>query len=186
MASYIKNILKRFAGETRGTLAIEAVIGIHLLVFIFAAVFTYFDAYRSHAVAEKAAYSVSDMISRETDPITPTYLSNARNIYRDLSGLNDSETALRVTMLRWNENQNRFYIDWSKTRGDTPRLRNADVAFWQEKLPTMVHNERIILLETASDYAPAFKNVGIQPRIIETFVYTRPRFAPQLVWSSDG
>ncbi len=125
------------------------------------------------------------MLSRETLPITPSYMTNARNIYKDLSGLSPGETALRVTLLRWDGPNNRFKVDWSQRRGDIPRLRNRDVRDYDDLLPPLISNERIILVETASDYDPAF-SVGLSPRVIETFVFTRPRFAPQLVWDSNG
>ena len=177
--------LRGFAQETKASASVEAAIIFPVIFWAYAAMFTYYEAYRAQAVAEKAAYTISDMISRETDAITPTYMTNARNIYKDLSGLSPGETALRVTLLRWDGEQNRFKVDWSKRRGDIPRLRTRDVGEYDELLPPLVANERIILLETASDYDPAF-SVGLAPRIIETFVYTRPRFTPQIVWDAEG
>lgn len=147
--------------------------------------FTYFEAYRAQAVAEKTAYTISDMISRETLAITPQYMTNARKIYMDLSGLSPGETALRVTLLRWDGNNNKFNVDWSQRRGDIPKLRNRDVNEYDDLLPTLINNDRIILVETASDYDPAF-SVGLAPRVIETFVFTRPRYAPQIIWDANG
>ena len=185
MKTFILSKLRSFARDTNASASIEAAIIFPVLFWAYAASFTYFEAYRAQAVAEKAAYTISDMLSRETLPITPTYLTNARNIYKDLSGLSPGETALRVTLLRWDGDQNKFKIDWSKRRGDIPRLRNRDVTDYDALLPTLVANERVILVETASDYNPAF-SVGLAPRVIETFVFTRPRFAPQIVWDSEG
>lgn len=177
--------LRGFARETKASASVEAAIIFPVVFWAYAAMFTYYEAYRAQAVAEKAAYTISDMISRETEAITPDYMTNARHIYKDLSGLSPGETALRVTLLRWDGNQNRFKIDWSQRRGDIPRLRNRDVRDYDALLPPLIANERIILVETASDYEPAF-SVGLAPRVIETFVYTRPRFAPQIVWDSNG
>lgn len=183
MFDKIKTRLTSFREDMSGTASVEAAIIIPAIFWAFGAGFTFFDAYRAQAVAEKAAYTVSDMISRETLTITPTYVTNMRNIYRDLSGLSNSETALRITVMRWDEEDGRFYIDWAKRRGDIPRLRNRDVADYQELLPPMVDMERIILVETASDYSPAF-NFALPDRMIETFVFVRPRYAPQLVWEN--
>ncbi|UYV38639.1 hypothetical protein N4R57_06200 [Rhodobacteraceae bacterium D3-12] len=47
----------------------------------------------------------------------------------------------------------------------------------------MVDEERIILVETWTDYNAPF-NVGLNGQTISTFVFTRPRFAPQLLF--DG
>lgn len=177
--------LRNFVTETKATASVEAAIIFPAVFWAYAAMFTYYEAYRSHAVAEKSAYTISDMISRETQPITPTYMTNVRNIYKDLSGLSSGETALRVTLLRWDGNNNTFKVDWSKRRGDIPRLRTRDVGDYDALLPTLINNERIILVETASDYTPTF-SVGLDARVIETFVYTRPRYAPQIVWDAEG
>lgn len=177
--------IRGFLADTKGTASVEAAIIFPVVFWAYAAMFTYFEAYRAQAVAEKSAYTISDMISRETLAITPQYMTNARNIYKDLSGLSPGETALRVTLLRWDGDQNKFKVDWSKRRGDIPKLRNRDVTEYDDLLPTLINNERIILVETASDYNPAF-SVGLAPRVIETFVYTRPRYAPQIVWDADA
>jgi len=185
MFTMLKTRLKLFKDDVAGSASVEAAIVIPFIFWAFGAGFTFFEAYRAQAVAEKAAYAVSDMISRETLEISPDYITNMRKIYRDLSGLTNAETALRVTVMRWDEEDGRLYIDWAKRRGDIPRLRNRDVADYQDLLPTMVDNERIILVETSSDYSPAF-NFALPPRQIETFVFVRPRYAPQLVFNSDA
>ncbi|WP_439141207.1 TadE/TadG family type IV pilus assembly protein [Planktotalea sp.] len=177
--------LRSFVSETKASASVEAAIIFPAVFWAYAAMFTYFEAFRAQAVAEKSAYAISDMISRETQPITPSYMTNARNIYKDLSGLSPGETALRVTLLRWDAQGSVFKVDWSKRRGDIPRLRTRDVTEYNTLLPTLIDNERIILVETASDYDPAF-SVGLEPRVIETFVFTRPRYAPQIVWDQNG
>ncbi|MEP5154008.1 hypothetical protein [Planktotalea sp.] len=184
MKTFILSKLRDFARETKGSASVEAAIIFPVVFWAYAASFTYYEAYRAQTVAEKAAYTVSDMLSRETLAITPEYMTNARNIYKDLSGLNPGETALRVTLLRWDEEDLTFTVDWSEHRGDIPQLSDLDVTDYDELLPPLVDNERIILVETASDYDPAF-SVGLAPRTIETFVFTRPRFAPQLVWEDS-
>lgn len=186
--------IRSFAEDTNGSQAVEAALAFPMVVWALAAGFNFYEGYRSYAVAEKAAYTVSDMISRETLPINGTYITNMRKIYRDLSGLSNSETALRVTVLRWDESDNRFYIDWAKRRGDIPRLRNRDVGDYDSLLPPMVDNERIILVETASDFTPALDlsglpflgDITLSDRTIETFVFTRPRFAPQLIFDANA
>ena len=177
--------IREFLQDTKGTASVEAAIIFPVVFWAYAAMFTYFEAYRAQAVAEKTAYTISDMISRETLAITPQYMTNARKIYMDLSGLSPGETALRVTLLRWDGNNNKFNVDWSQLRGDIPKLRNRDVNEYDDLLPTLINNERIILVETASDYDPAF-SVGLAPRVIDTFVFTRPRYAPQIIWDANG
>lgn len=176
--------LRGFAEDTRASISMEAMIAAPFVLWALGFSFTYFESLRAHAVAEKTAYTLSDMISRETQPLNAAYLTNARQIYMDLSGLNPGETALRVTMLRWNKKSKKFLVDWSQRRGEIPRLRNRDVTEYDKLLPNLVNNERVILVETASDFSPSLK-VGFKSRVIETFVFTRPRFAPQIVWDNE-
>lgn len=183
MFGLIASKLRAFAHDTKANASVEAVIIFPVVFWAYAAMFTYFDAYRSQAVAEKSAYTVSDMLSRETDPVGPTYIENSRKLYRDLSGLDDATTSLRVTLLQWSEVEDRFFVDWSHTAGKFTVLENSSIQDWKTRLPTLVDNERLIIVETATEYTPAFE-VGISSRTIDTFVYTRPRFAPQIVW--DG
>lgn len=182
MTQFILSKLRSFAKENKGSAAIEAAIIFPVLFWAYAAMFTYFEAFRAQAVAEKAAYTISDMMSRETQPITPFYLNNTRDIFKDLSGLHRSETTLRISMIRRDLQTKELEFDWDKIRGDKVRLKQRTMSDYEAMLPTLAPNERLILIETASDYDPTF-SVGISPRMIETFVFTRPRYAPQLVWS---
>lgn len=185
MIAFMKNRFDRFARDTQGSASVEAMIIGPLLVGVLVIGVSIFDAFRAQSTAEKAAYAVSDMISRETLEITPEYVTNMRKIFRDLSGLSNAETALRITMLRWDAEVGKFYVDWAKRRGDIPKLRNRDVADYDELLPELVHNERVILVETATDYK-AMSGFSVGERTIETFIFTRPRYAPQLVWNDNG
>jgi hypothetical protein len=62
-------------------------------------------------------------------------------------------------------------------------LTDDDLLLMEDKLPILVSGERLILVETFGTYEPA-ANIGTGDVPMDTFVFTRPRFAPQLVW--DG
>ena len=53
----------------------------------------------------------------------------------------------------------------------------------QNRLPVVPNNERLILVETWADYNPPF-NVGINRQYLYNFVFTRPRFAPQVKYEA--
>jgi hypothetical protein len=55
-----------------------------------------------------------------------------------------------------------------------------------DKLPTLLDNERVIVVETQTDYDTPFPiNEFVTDDLFYNFVFTRPRFAPQLVWSME-
>ena len=107
---------KNFWNDTRGVISVEIALILPLLIWTFAAIATFFDAYRSRSIAEKAAYTVSDMLSRETNAITDTYIDNTLTFFDALA---DSQTgsSLRVSVISWNSAMNSYEIDWSEARG---------------------------------------------------------------------
>ena len=52
-------------------------------------------------------------------------------------------------------------------------------------LPLMVDEERQILVETRTVYEPPF-TVGLSQQTLRTFVFTRPRFAPQVLFDASS
>ncbi|OWU83365.1 hypothetical protein ATO6_19155 [Oceanicola sp. 22II-s10i] len=184
MISRIRTRLAIFRAETGGSAAIEAVLLLPLLFWAYLAMFSFFDMLRQQSLNYKASSTVADMLSRETDFINDTYISNAHKLYKSMIR-SDNNSAIRISVLKWSGSQNRFTVDWSKTGGPATALSNAMVAGWQTKLPLMPSDERIILVETWSDYHIPFK-IGMDDFKMNTFTYVRPRFAPQLPFSNDG
>ena len=170
--------LRRFARDSRGTMTIEAVIMFPVLFWALLAMLVFFDAYRQSSLNVKAAYTIGDMISREVDPISPTYLDGARHLFTELAR-SSSDAKMRVTVVYYNESQKRFYRDWSHQRGGVNVLTDTDILAMKDRLPAVPNNERLILVETWADYDPPF-NVGIKRQDLYNFVFTRPRFAPQV------
>jgi Flp pilus assembly protein TadG len=174
--------LRAFAQDTRGTVAIEAVLALPVLFWTFLASFVYFDAYRQTSINVKAAYMVGDVLSRETNAIDNDYMDGMMSLFDYLTNANNP-TKLRVTVIEWDQEDQKYYRDWSKTRGEIAPLASADLSNITNKLPIMSDNERVILVETWSSYTPPFQ-VGLASREMYNFVTTSPRFAPLLAWSN--
>jgi len=183
MVDRLRSLLRRFAGDTRGSVAVEFVIVMPFLFWAFMATYVYFDGYRQSAQNLKAAFSIGDMISRETQAIDDDYLDSMEAVLR-LMTRSDMPIKLMVTVVRWDEDDDRYYVDWSESRGFDAARTNADMADIAADLPVMPDNERVILIETEASYEPVF-DIGLGARPLENFVFTRPRFAPQVVWSDS-
>ncbi|MGH1451880.1 MAG: TadE/TadG family type IV pilus assembly protein [Paracoccaceae bacterium] len=182
-ATQLGRRLSRFRKDETGVMAVEAAVIAPMLAAAVLSSFAFFDGFRASGVNMKAAYTVSDMISRETDFINDEYLDGALGLFNFLSKSQDS-AKMRVTVVRWDGNNNIYKLDWSKVRGGPAALSNTDVRNMADKLPVMVHNERMILVETWTTY-DSFKEVFPQQEFYH-YVFTRPRFAPQVVWSDDA
>lgn len=174
----IKGGLRRFAKDTRGSLTVEAVIVLPILFWAMLSMIVFFDAYRQSSMSVKAAFTITDMVSREVDPINKAYIDGAFNLFRELAR-SDKSPKIRITVVYFDAAEKRFFRDWSHQRGGMPVLTDADVLAMQDRLPAMPNNERLILVETWTDYNPPF-NVGIDRQNLYNFVFTRPRFAPQV------
>ena len=174
-------LLARFARREDGTIALEAAIILPMMFWAFLAVFSIFSTYRTYTINQKAAFTIGDAISRETKPIDGEYLTGALGMFEYLSQ-SQGNSSIRVTSLVYDADTDEFARDWSKTRGYSSELSNQSVRDWTTKLPAMVHNERMIIVETFATYDPPFRT-GLEQREITNFIFTRPRYAPQVLWT---
>ncbi|WP_371059987.1 TadE/TadG family type IV pilus assembly protein [Rhodosalinus sp. 5P4] len=184
MMTLWRDRLRCFLDETRGSLTVEAVILMPIILWAFSATYVFFDMFRQNSVTHKAAFTIGDMLSRETLEITPTYLDNTLTLFDMLTDGELENPGVRVSVVRWDEDTQSYDLRWSQSRGGAGELTPDQVADWDGVLPSMVDEEQIILVQTWADYNPLFR-VGIGQQQFETFVFTRPRFAPQLVWSDS-
>lgn len=174
--------LRAFRDETKGTVSVEAAIMFPLLLWGFVAMFTFYDAYRQVSIGQKAAFTISDMISRETNSLDDTYIDNALDLFDYLTSAT-VESSMRISVIYYNNADADYYIGWSKARGTPVPLTDAVIQAWVDVLPVLPESEALILVETWSDYSAPF-NVGLDDTDLENFIFTSPRFASQLGYSS--
>lgn len=176
----------RFAQDTRASMTVEAVLILPLLMFWFAASFVFFDGFKNRNMALKATYTIGDILSRRTEGVTSGYISNLQDLYDSLAYTSGS-SALRVTSLEWDEDNQEHSVQWSESSKSTlSEQTNGTVRTeaFRDRVPLMADGETVILVETFSDYNPVF-DVGWGHRVFENFVITSPRFASCLSWD-DG
>lgn len=174
--------LRRFRDETDGNVTIEFVLAMPILFWAFMASFVFYDGYRQSTVNLKAAYTIGDLISRETEEINDNYIDSMHNLLTMMvDSASSGDVDLRISVVRWDEDDDRYYVDWSANRGFSEELANANVMELETRLPVMPDNERVILIETNNLFRPLFR-VGLDDIDLENFVFTRPRFVSQVVW----
>lgn len=177
MLRNIAQRLRAFRNDTSGLVSVEFAIYVPLLLWTFAAIYTYFDAFRQESINLKAAYTISDLISRETTTLNDDYIDSMHEMAKLLIR-SDSLITLRVTVVRWDEDNGRHYVDWSEVRGtELLSWTDATINTVKDSLPSMPDEERVILVETRNEMSPAFR-IGLPELDINNFVFTRPRFAP--------
>ncbi|HKK97765.1 MAG TPA: hypothetical protein VJ928_06255 [Marivita sp.] len=188
MITIVKNTLRRFKNATEGSVSVEAVIMFPAMAVIFAASWVYFDVMRQQSVSIKANYTIGDIISRETEALDDQYINNLRKMMFYLTKASGQDVDLRVTVVQYDEDASRHDVVWSEKRGDWPVLSDSDMSDYAERLPLMANSDQIILVETRDAYDPTFEVGGIGPFDIETYSFTRPRFASQVIFEgvNDG
>ena len=190
MKRFLSNHLSRFSREDSGTLTVEAVLILPILVWWWVASLVFFDAFHARNVNQKAAYTISDMISREmgASPMNSSYIEGLGAVYAYLTAGHGSNSTIRVTELYCEEScelnsaDRVLLVDWSYSTDSKPILTNETIADFEDQIPVMTRADRAIMVETFMDYTPAF-NVGMDPGNYQNLIVTRLRFAPRLCWN---
>ncbi|MCO6381592.1 TadE/TadG family type IV pilus assembly protein [Oceanicola sp. 502str15] len=184
----IRARLAAFRDDARGSLSVEAALILPLLCWFYVSAFVWFDAYRTQNANLKASYTLADMLSRETDPVTESYLKGLNKVYDYLTTTNHP-TYIRVTTVKCvsncDNNSRHLHVDWSYATEGRPSLTHATISDYYDKIPLMPQGDTVILLETFMAYEPLF-NAGIPAKSFENYIVTRPRFAPQLLYAGAG
>ncbi len=175
--------LREFLKDNKGSVAVEAAIILPMLFWVYAAMFIFFDVFRTRSTVEKAAYTVSDMLSRETNAINTAYLLNAHKLFDVLAGDSSTPSGLRVSLVSWDDINEEYDLEWSQATGGMVPLDQAGLALYESNIPVMAIGETLIIVQTENTYEPVL-NVGLGNIDMKTFIFTRPRFASQIVWES--
>ncbi|MHA6324984.1 TadE/TadG family type IV pilus assembly protein [Roseivivax sp. CAU 1753] len=186
MMTNIKSLLARFRHDTEGTVTVEAVIIFPALVWLFGATWVWFDVSRQQAINQKANYTIGDAISRETDPLTDAYVDAAFELVLGMTRSNASESDMRITAVEYSsKGEGSYDVLWSEARGNYPAFDNNDMDGMETRLPIMSNGDQVILVETWEDYVPALE-AGLDAFEIKTYSFTRPRFAPQMLYEGKS
>ncbi len=184
----IRARLAAFRDDARGSLSVEAALILPLLCWFYVASFVWFDAFRTQNANLKASYTLADMLSRETDPITETYLKGLNKVY-DYLTTTRHPTYIRVTTVKCTDDcateARTLQVDWSYATEGRTKHTNATLGAFKDKIPLMPQGDTVILLETFMAYEPLF-NAGLPAKSLENYIVTRPRFAPQLLYAGAG
>ena len=175
--SKFRDFLRRTKREEDGSLTVDFVLVFPLLVWTVTGTFTFFDSFRQSSASIKAAYTVGDLISRETSGLNATYFQSLFLLAYRMVG-NDAPMGMRVSLVLFDATKNRHFVRWSTHCGGYSGVwDDSNVAGLSNFLPPMPDQDTLIVVETTNDYVPAF-NINWLPedQTFDNFVFTRPRF----------
>lgn len=161
----LRRALARFTRDERGVITTEMIIVTPLLVWLFLALFVYWDGYRAKNTAVKATVAVADMISRESAPINSSYITGMHRVYRYATAA-QRPSWLRVTLIQYSEAGSAFRVIWSRTT-DSSRAQahtNASIAAMRRNLPDITDADTLMVVETWQEWTPAFW-VGLSEQV---------------------
>ena len=180
----IASRITSFLEDTRASISLEAVLVFPVLVWAYVGSFVFFDAFRAQNTNMKAAYTVADMLSRETDAIDMEYLDGLNRMYDFLVHTPRNPTWIRVTVVTWDADEDEYVVKWSHATKGHDTWTTATLTTITDTIPMLSDGETGILVEATTTYIPAF-NVGFAEMDFKNVNFTSPRFAPQLCWEDS-
>jgi len=180
----LKDVLAHLRNE-KGSIAVETMLIMPALAFMYVASFTWFDAFRQKTLAMKATYTVSDIISRQ-ETIDEPYLEGLHDTLKFLVDT-AADPKMRVTLIHYDADatDNKYRMIWSWASDDKPELTQALIDGDTSWIPVMGDDEAVVVTESFTFYQPGFKKIGITSKVWENTMVTRPRFAPTLTKTDE-
>jgi hypothetical protein len=204
---------RRFLRDERGGVLVEFLLMFPLMIWIWIALAVYWDVFRTMNSAQKAAYSISDLISRQEANLSEDFIDGMQDVYEFLMVNNGANSGIRITSFAYDEVNDRYDLIFSESPQDrlTPYTAD-DLEDLRTRIPLMGHRDSAVLVETELTYVYPFEIPFLSPQAgaiitgrVETeaggvrvgqgfastqdmpdFVITRPRFKSYICLEVPG
>ncbi|MGF1551649.1 MAG: TadE/TadG family type IV pilus assembly protein [Paracoccaceae bacterium] len=154
-----------FGGE-RGAITIEFVLWLPLLVLWLLAFVSLFSGFTLRNQAGKAHYAVADIVSR-FETLSGPDVEGLFTLFRALTPMVEGGHRFRITQIRIvvDDDAVEHEVDWScafETAGAEVVDTLDDDAVPAGLIPTLAHNQRVLLVQSEVPYAPVFDIADFQ------------------------
>lgn len=168
--------LLRFRRDERGLAAIEfALIGPILIFLLFGSI-QIFELIKTKQNAEKATFTISDIISRQTS-VNAAFLDQMSLVFARLVSGAATNKQIRVSSIT--KAAGKLSVAWSYPVAPMVELVTAKIPL--SVIPDIADGDSVILIETV---APHDSIISMVPIVGTTFTHlavTRPRFVSAIV-----
>jgi hypothetical protein len=175
-----------FRSRQDGSVVVEFVMIFPILIWTLIATYTYWDVFRSVNEVQKAAYNLSDLITRTKKDglLDGNDILGYHKLMNYLIESDTEEADIRVSSITYNLAADEYRVLWSCAVGDsfTP-LSTSDLVLLRYKIPELADSNTYIVFEADIAYEPAFE-IGLTTSDIKQFIVTKPRMTPQIGLSS--
>lgn len=179
----VKRAVAKFRNES-GSFSVEAVLMFPMLVWAFVAMFVFFEGLRESNISLKATYTISDLLSRETELINDDYLVGMNNVYAWLTR-SPNDVNLRVTAVRYDAATDSHVRMWSEGVGKVGLTQEQVDTHVTPNVPIMADASWAVVVETWGTYTPIME-IGLAETDIYNLVVTSPRFTDILNYEGVG
>jgi hypothetical protein len=174
-------------------MSVEAVLVFPLLLWAYAAMFVYWDAFKTQNINLKAAYTVADLITRSGgEPIFPDYVDGTNAIYNFLIR-KDEGNDLRVSAIQMRTDPSTptappsHDLEWSYGTGLIQA--RTDLTGLENRLPDLAAGAQMIIVEATMTWSPpinfTLEPLGLSTMEFQNMVFAIPR-ANDVGWDGDG
>ena len=205
--------IRRFLSQTRGSMAVEAVLVLPVMALMFIFFNVYWDAYRAKNLAQKATYTIADIISRERSQVVPNYAKSYVRVFNyaaevpgtlNVTNYETSAAIIRVTSVTFtdgaeDDDDGQVNMAWSMSSDPKrmPEWTNATIDAIAGQIPAMLDGDNIIVVESRVRWQPKFTTAmaadllgkssegWFTARDIETMATVRPRFVPRVCFNNN-
>ena len=174
----ISKTIARFTHDGHGIAAVEFAIVAPVLIALFFGSVTAFLLFRDSGGAEKATFTVADILSRQTT-VNNTSLDTVRALFTKM--LPDSQAGIRLHISSLKKASGALSVDWSYASGSIPKLTTAAIP--TGSLPIVSNGDSLILVETHVAYTPLSAFVGLTSGEYHNMAVNRPRFTAAITKS---
>lgn len=188
-----KRRLGRFSRDENGLASAEMALVLPIYLFAILGTFTYWDAFDVGNRAQKAAFTVSDLITRKQDVVTEGYVNGLFSTMQYMMGP-EIPVRSRITSVFYNGTLRRYEVIWSRSSTPgIPQLTTATILTLQSHLPELADGDSIMVVEGNFDYEPIlgeWTSLGtgmgstdeatVEAGVMRQVVVTRPRFLPKI------
>ena len=184
--------LRRFLTDRGASVTAEFVIVLPLVLWAYGGMYVFWDAFKARNINVKAAYTISDLLSRAGGDISDAYVDRMHQMIVFLN-YNDHPVRLRISFVEMgldSAGNPELELDGSKVRGPDPVapfdalqtepfVEHTTISALEPFVPIMAVSDRAIVVETELDYTPLFEfnAYPLRPRILTNLVVTRPRLS---------
>lgn len=183
----LKKALRRFKENETGTVIVELVIVLPLIMLWFVGSFVYFDAFKLFNTTQKATYTVADITSR-INVFYDSDLAEFQALFEAMVSSKAGQTSLRissVTDVSSDPQTDDLKLEWSfATNTTTNFASSADLPV--QSIPKLAFGENVVIVETFYSYTPLFTGVGMSSKTYSHLIVIAPRFTPFLAYEKGA